>query len=73
MIKNKQLINILLPVVIILTAFLLSSFWIILMGKNPLDAFATLFRGAFGSSVALVGTIKNPFLSHSVVLPSSYR
>lgn len=47
-----------LPFLLIALAFLLSSIWIVLMGKNPVQAFAALLRGAFGSPVSIVNTIK---------------
>lgn len=57
-ITRKQVMDILLPFLLIALAFLISSVWIVMMGKNPFHAFATLFQGAFGTPVSIVNTIK---------------
>ena len=44
------------PVVSILLAFLVSGVIIYLQGKNPLEAYSAVLRGAFGSKVAIGNT-----------------
>lgn len=57
-ITRQQIFNLIMPFLLIILAFLLSSVWIVMMGKNPVEAFALLIKGAFGSPVNLVNTIK---------------
>ena len=57
-VTRQQVVNLIVPFLLIFLSFLLSSVWIVMMGKNPVEAFAVLFKGAFGSSANLVGTIK---------------
>ena len=44
------------PVLSIILAFLVAGVLIFLQGKNPLEAYAAIFRGAFGSLVAIGNT-----------------
>ena len=44
------------PVTAIILAFLVSGVFILLQGKNPLEAYAAVMRGAFGSMVAIGNT-----------------
>ena len=60
------------PVLLLLCSFLFSSVWILIMGKNPLAAYAALLDGAFGSSTAFVNTVKKSvpiaFASFSIIV-----
>ena len=71
-IGRKQVMDIIMPFFLVFLAFLLSSIWITFMGKNPLEAFATLFRGAFGSATSFANTIKKSvpiaFCSFAVIV-----
>jgi len=44
------------PILSIILAFLVSGVIIYLQGTNPLEAYAAMFRGAFGSTVAIGNT-----------------
>lgn len=46
------------PVVAILLALLLGAVLLLISGSNPLEAYAALFRGAFGSPVAIQRTLE---------------
>ena len=56
--KVKKLINdIKTPLLSIFFSFLVGATLIIFSGKNPVEAYAALFRGAFGSPAALSQTL----------------
>lgn len=56
--KWKQLRTaVLSPVIIILLSLVISSVLIVSVGANPLNAYAQLFIGAFGSKASLINTI----------------
>lgn len=57
-IGRDSLSGFLVPFIMIFVSFLFSAIWIILMGKNPLQAYAALFQGAFGSVSGIINTIK---------------
>jgi simple sugar transport system permease protein len=67
--------SILSPVVAILMAFLIASFLISYAGANPLLAFASMFRGAFGTVRAFTETlvIATPLLLAGLGLLIAYR
>ncbi|MGJ8454379.1 ABC transporter permease [Pseudothermotoga sp. U03pept] len=54
---NSRLWAFIVPVVSVIIALLISSVVILLIGQNPLVAYAALFRGAFGSKLAVASTI----------------
>lgn len=56
--SRRAVVDVAIPFFLLLLSFLFSSVWILLMGKNPLVAYAALLDGAFGSPAALVNTIK---------------
>ena len=56
--SRRTVVDAAIPFLLLLLSFLFSSIWILLMGKNPLAAYASLLEGAFGSPAALVNTIK---------------
>jgi len=56
--KKEQSGAVLTPIVMVLISFLFSGVWIVLMGKNPIEAYAALFQGAFGSISGVIHTIK---------------
>ncbi len=45
------------PVVSVVIALLIASVIIILIGKNPIEAYAVMIKGAFGSKAALANTV----------------
>ncbi len=45
------------PIVSVVIALLIASVIIILIGKNPLEAYGVMFKGAFGSKAAIANTI----------------
>ncbi len=62
----------LVPLILILIAFLFSAIWISFMGKSPLEAYRALFAGAFGSTSGVVNTVKKSvpiaFASFAVIV-----
>jgi len=50
-------LNILIPVLAILAAFIVSGVLILAWGSNPIEAYAALFSGAFGSLNAIATTL----------------
>ncbi len=69
---RETAVDIAVPFLLLLFSFLFSSIWILMMGKNPLAAYAALLDGAFGSSTAFVNTIKKSipiaFASFSIIV-----
>lgn len=55
--SGKQWINILTPFVLIFLALLIAAIMIVITGKNPLQAYAALFQGAFGSLSSMINTL----------------
>lgn len=49
--------SVLVPLLAVLIALLISAVVILLIGKNPLEAYAALVRGAFGSQQAIIDTL----------------
>ena len=47
MIKNKKVLNILVPIIAVLLALLIGAGIILYMGENPVKAYYYLFTGAF--------------------------
>lgn len=45
------------PIVTVILALLIGSFLVLPTGTSPVQAYAALFRGAFGSTNALLGTL----------------
>lgn len=70
--SRKTMVDLAVPFILLLFSFLFSSVWILIMGKNPLAAYAALLDGAFGSSAAFVNTIKKSipiaFASFSIIV-----
>ena len=56
--QRKTVVDIAIPFLLLFLSFLFSSIWILLMGKNPVEAYAALLDGAFGSATGVVNTIK---------------
>ncbi|MBO8161512.1 MAG: ABC transporter permease [Thermosipho sp. (in: Bacteria)] len=54
---NKKVMAILVPVISVLIALAISTIVIILIGKNPIDAYSALIRGSFGSKQAIADTV----------------
>lgn len=54
--KNK-LLNLLIPILSILLAFVIGMIIILCLGSNPLEAIGYLFKGAFGSKTNLANTV----------------
>lgn len=46
------------PLIAVLISFLLGAVVILVIGKNPLEAYAEMIRGAFGKQVYLMNTLK---------------
>ncbi|MEI8131045.1 MAG: ABC transporter permease [Leptolinea sp.] len=67
--------SILIPLAAILAAFLVSAILIIAWGANPLDAYAALFRGAFGSPNAIATTLERmtPLVFTGLAVAYGYR
>lgn len=57
MIQRKKILNVLEPIVSILLSFLVGTIVIYLIGEKPLNAYITLFKGAFGSALNISNTI----------------
>lgn len=55
--KRNHFNHILLPVFIILSAFLFTALLLLAIQKNPMQVYYHLFQGAFGSISALINTI----------------
>lgn len=55
--SQNALVKVLTPLVSILLAFLVGGIIIASIGKNPLEAYSYLFKGAFGSKPALATTL----------------
>ncbi len=68
-------LKILIPLGAILLAFLVGSLMIIAKGVNPLEAYAALFRGAFGSLDSIGTTIRKatPLLLTGLAVVFGYR
>ncbi len=54
---NNKLWAFLVPIVSVIMALLISSVVILLIGQNPIVAYAALFKGAFGSKLAIASVI----------------
>ncbi|MBO8139024.1 MAG: ABC transporter permease [Thermosipho sp. (in: Bacteria)] len=54
---NKKVMAILVPVVSVLIALAISTVIILLIGKNPIDAYGALIKGSFGSKQAIADTV----------------
>ncbi|ABV33611.1 MULTISPECIES: ABC transporter permease [Pseudothermotoga] len=54
---NSKVWAFIVPAVSVLIALLISSVIIMLIGQNPITAYAALFKGAFGSKLAIASTI----------------
>jgi len=54
---NNKLWAFLIPIVSVIMALLISSVVILLIGQNPIVAYAALFKGAFGSKLAIASVI----------------
>ncbi|MCB0043921.1 MAG: ABC transporter permease [Caldilineaceae bacterium] len=52
-----QLIDIALPLLAVAAALLTGAFLLLLLGVNPLDAYAAMFRGAFGNTSGITQTL----------------
>jgi len=67
--------SILVPLVAILSAFLISGLLILAWGANPLSAYAALFSGAFGSPNAFATTLERltPLVFAGVAVVYGYR
>lgn len=55
--SKDAVVKILTPIISILLAFLVGGIIILSIGKNPMEAYSFLFRGAFGSKSALAATL----------------
>lgn len=74
--KVKQnLINIAVPVISILCAFVFGGIIIMCLGKNPLEAYGFLFSGAFGSGQKIAQTlvIACPLIFTSLAAAFAYK
>lgn len=67
--------NILIPIFAIAGAFLISGFLIIAWGSNPLEAYAALLSGAFGSLASLATTLTRltPLIFTGLAVTYGYR
>ncbi|WP_448531125.1 ABC transporter permease [Pseudothermotoga sp.] len=54
---NQKLWSFLVPVLSVVVALIIASFVILMIGKNPITAYAALIRGALGSKMAIASTI----------------
>lgn len=54
---RRTIESVLVPVIAVLIALLISAVVILLTGKNPLQAYVFLVRGAFGSKQAIIDTL----------------
>jgi len=68
-------LNILIPVLAILAAFFVSCLLILAWGSNPLEAYAALFSGAFGSLNAIATTLTRltPLVFTGLAVAYGYR
>jgi len=68
-------LNILIPVLAILAAFFVSGLLILAWGSNPLEAYAALFSGAFGSLNAIATTLTRltPLVFTGLAVAYGYR
>ena len=57
MIKNKTLLNILVPILAVFIALLIGAFIILYIGENPFTAYKFLFLGAFDGVTAIARTL----------------
>lgn len=56
--NNKELLSkLLMPIVAIVVALVIGAVFIGITGKNPIEAYSALFRGAFGTPVAFFTTL----------------
>ena len=71
----EQSFNILIPIAAILAAFAVSGLLIIAWGANPLQAYAALFKGAFGSPNAIATTLERmtPLVFTGLAVTYGYR
>ena len=67
--------SILIPLAAILAAFIVSAVLIIAWGANPIDAYAALFSGAFGSPNAIATTLERttPLIFTGLAVTYGYR
>lgn len=63
------------PVVAVLMAFLLGAVLLMLLGKNPLEAYASMIEGAFGSQTRIFNTINRaiPLLLVAIGICIAFR
>jgi len=54
---NQKVWSFLVPILSIIVALIIASFVILMIGKNPITAYAALIRGALGSKMAIASTI----------------
>lgn len=74
--KIKQnLINIAIPVISILCAFIIGGIIILCLGKNPFEAYGFLFSGAFGTGQKLAQTlvVACPLIFTSLAAAFAYK
>lgn len=73
--RKINLSQVLLPLLSILMAFFLGAVIILLIGKNPLEAYAFLFKGAFGSLPSFAETLVKvtPLIFSGLAAVFAYR
>ncbi|MFW5808073.1 MAG: ABC transporter permease, partial [Spirochaetota bacterium] len=54
---NSRVRTMLIPVISVVIALLINAFIILMLGKNPLEAYIHLFTGAFGGRTAIAQTL----------------
>lgn len=55
--RKTKTLNVLIPVLSILLAFVVGMLIILALGKNPIEAIGFLMKGAFGSKTNLANTV----------------
>ena len=55
---KKDYMKLLIPVLSILAAFVIGGIIILCLGKNPLEAYGFLFKGALGSTSKIAQTLE---------------
>ncbi len=56
-IEKNKISTILMPIILILSSFIIAGILIVLTGKDPIEAYGALIQGAFGSPSAMIVTI----------------
>lgn len=73
--SQDAILKVVTPLIAILLAFLIGGIIIVYIGKNPLEAYSYLFKGAFGSKAALATTFvkTTPLIFTGLAATFAYR